>query len=149
MRQKPSQRLVAAATLSFSANPISPLQRPASMAFLNAFASANGVGRLRWPYSPERHRRPFPLLPAADLAHRAQHPPRPCTVACSMMISDLLARLDSPMLPIGEPSGITVAVPMSCNRFAKPDRRDVRKNGEALFHQDSGSRQCLNRIGSK
>ena len=41
------------------------------------------------------------------------------TVACSMMIS-ICARVSIPrLLPIGEPSGITVAVPTSCKRFAR------------------------------
>jgi hypothetical protein len=50
--------------------------------------------------------------------------PRPAstttgTVACSMIIS-IWARVSIPrLLPIGEPSGITVAVPTSCKRLAR------------------------------
>ena len=40
------------------------------------------------------------------------------TVHCSMMIS-ICARVSMPrLLPMGEPSGITVAVPTSSRRFA-------------------------------
>src|SRR5205823_9524847 len=40
--KKPVNGLVAAAALSFSANPISRASRPASIAFLNAFAMRTG-----------------------------------------------------------------------------------------------------------
>ena len=72
------------------------------------------------------------------------------TVACSMMMR-IWSRVWMPRFePMGEPSGMTVAQPTSCKRFASTGSALMMgQHGETFFHENLGSFERLDGIGQQ
>src|SRR6185369_15709286 len=111
--------LVGLARSAAAAIPVSNAARPASTAMRKALAIRVGSEATAMAVFTSTASAPISRAWAAWLGAPMPASTMTGTVACSMMIS-IWARVSMPRLdPIGEPSGMTVAVPASCRRRAR------------------------------